>query len=48
MAINTATIFASAKSGYFLAFTQNPIYAIVVLVIGFAIGWFLHYQVFGY
>lgn len=30
------------------AFNANPIYAIVILVVGFIVGWFLHYQVFGY
>ena len=30
------------------AFTSNPIYALIVIVIGFVVGWFLHYQVFGY
>ncbi len=30
------------------AFAANPIYAIVIVFAAFWIGWFLHYQVFGY
>jgi hypothetical protein len=30
------------------AFTANPVYAMVIIVIAFIIGWLLHYQVFGY
>ena len=38
----------SVMQGVTAAFAANPVYAIIVIVIGFIIGWLLHYQVFGY
>ncbi len=30
------------------AFQANPVYSIVLVVVGLLVGWFMHWKIFGY
>lgn len=42
------TLIDTILSGIMSAFNQNPVYAIIAIVIGLPIGWFVHQMMFGY